>query len=212
MKAFSPEDRILNGTRELFFKRGIKSITMDDIAVHLAISKKTIYSHFKDKDLIVRSLFRNILEQQLKKMHEIQKISENPIDEIMQLMGHVGEFISQFNPVVFFDLQKYYPSVWEEFRVYRETELIKFVEENLKKGIKLELYRKEIKIKIVARIRIEMVNLGFNTEVFPINQFNPAEVQVAMLEHYLHGIVTLKGNKMITKYVNNSFNNHFSKI
>lgn len=202
MKLTSTEDRILNGARELFFKQGIRTITMDDIAGHLAISKKTIYTHYKDKDLIVKSMFQILLHQQMQNMNHIKKMSADPIDEILKLMEHLGSFISQFNPAVFYDLQKYYPLVWAEFRVFREKELIGFVEDNLKRGIKLELYRKEIKVKIIARLRIEMVNLGFNTDVFPINQFNHAEVHVAMLEHYLHGIVTLKGNKMIAKYLN----------
>lgn len=204
MKLTSTEDRILNGARELFFKQGIRSITMDDIAEHLAISKKTIYTHYKDKDLIVKSMFHILIEQEHERMHQIRKISENPIDEIMRLMEHLGSFISQFNPAVFYDLQKFYPLVWAEFRVFREKEVMGFVEDNLRKGVKLELYRKEIKIKIIARLRIEMINLGFDTDVFPINQYNHAQVQVALLDHFLHGIVTLKGNKMISKYTLNT--------
>lgn len=203
MKLTSTEDRILNGARELFFKQGIRSITMDDIAEHLAISKKTIYTHYKDKDLIVKSMFHILIEQENERMHQIRKMSENPIDEIMRLMEHLGSFISQFNPAVFYDLQKFYPLVWAEFRVFREKEVMGFVEDNLRKGIKLELYRKEIKIKIIARLRIEMINLGFDTDVFPINQYNHAQVQVALLDHFLHGIVTLKGNKMMSKYTLN---------
>ncbi|MBP6533100.1 MAG: TetR/AcrR family transcriptional regulator [Bacteroidia bacterium] len=204
MKLTSTEDRILNGARELFFKQGIRTITMDDIAEHLAISKKTIYTHYKDKHLIVKSMFHILIEQENERMHQIRKVSENPIDEIMRLLEHLGSFISQFNPAVFYDLQKFYPLVWAEFRVFREKEVMSFVEENLRKGIKLELYRKEIKVKIIARLRIEMINLGFDTDVFPINQYNHAEVQVALLDHFLHGIVTLKGNKMISKYTLNT--------
>ena len=204
MKLTSTEDRILNGARELFFKQGIRSITMDDIAEHLAISKKTIYTHYKDKDLIVKSMFHILIEQENERMHQIRKASENPIDEIMRLLEHLGSFISQFNPAVFYDLQKFYPLVWAEFRVFREKEVMGFVEDNLRKGVKLELYRKEIKIKIIARLRIEMIYLGFDTDVFPINQYNHAQVQVALLDHFLHGIVTLKGNKMISKYTLNT--------
>jgi len=202
MRISSTEDRILNGARELFFKQGIRTVTMDDIAEHLAISKKTIYTHYKDKDLIVRSVFNNLHEDQNKQILHIRKISENPIDELMKLMDYLGSFISQFNPAVFHDLQKNYPFVYSEFKINREKELISYIEENLRRGVKLELYRKEIKIKILSRLRIEMIHLGFNTDIFPSGQFNYAEVQVAMLDHFLHGIVTLKGNKMITKYIN----------
>ena len=73
MKLTSTEDRILNGARELFFKQGIRTITMDDIAEHLAISKKTIYTHYKDKDLIVKSMFQIVLQNQLQNMNQIKK-------------------------------------------------------------------------------------------------------------------------------------------
>ena len=74
------------------------------------------------------------------------------------------------------------------------------MEENLRRGIKSELYRKDLKVKTLARLRLEEVELGFNTEAFPHEQFNISEVQVALLEHFLYGVVTLKGYKLINKY------------
>ncbi|MBK7850876.1 MAG: TetR/AcrR family transcriptional regulator [Bacteroidetes bacterium] len=194
------EDRILDTSKELFFRHGIKSITMDDIAHKLGMSKKTIYQYYADKNAILSSLMISELKSQIREMQEIRKNSENSIDEMLQSMSCMSKNFSKMNPTLFYDLQKYHSSAWGHFKNFKEKELTGFVEENLRRGIKSELYRKDLKVKTLARLRLEEVELGFNTEAFPHEQFNISEVQVALLEHFLYGVVTLKGYKLINKY------------
>ena len=106
----------------------------------------------------------------------------------------------RINPSVFYDLQKFHPAAWKHFRVFKEEKMQVFIEENLRRGIRQELYRKDLRVKVLAKLRIEEVEMGFNTAVFPSSKFNFTEVQVALLDHFLHGIVTLKGHKLINKY------------
>lgn len=200
MELSSIELKIINGARDLFYKHGIRTITMDDIAKHLAVSKKTIYAHFKDKHYLVKQMLLDELHQQVESMKSIRSLSEDPIDEIFKIMNHVSTFLRKFNPVVFYDLQKFHLDAWQEMQNFQDKMMIGFVEENLKKGMKLGLYRKELNVKIIARLRMEEVNLGFNTTHFPVSSFSPAEVQIALFEHFLHGIVTLKGHQLIDKY------------
>lgn len=194
------EDRILDTSKELFFRHGIKSITMDDIAHKLGMSKKTIYQYYADKNAILSSLMISELKSQIREMQEIRKNSENSIDEMLQSMSCMSKNFSKMNPTLFYDLQKYHASAWGHFKNFKEKELTGFVEENLRRGIKSELYRKDLKVKTLARLRLEEVELGFNTEAFPHEQFNISEVQIALLEHFLYGVVTLKGYKLINKY------------
>lgn len=201
MKKEVTELKILNGARDLFYKHGIRTITMDAIAKHLVVSKKTIYFHYKDKNRLVKSMIQSELEEVFLTMKAIRKENENPIDEMLKIMEHIQYFMRKFNPVIFYDLQKFYPEAWAELRNFQDKSMIGFVEDNLKKGVKQALYRKEIKIKIIARLRMAEVSLGFNVSEFPPIQFSPTDVQVAMFEHFLHGIVTLKGHKMLGKKV-----------
>ncbi len=173
---------------------------MDDIAHKLGMSKKTIYQYYADKNAILSSLMISELKSQLREMQEIRKNSENSIDEMLQSMSCMSKNFSKMNPTLFYDLQKYHASAWSHFKNFKEKELTGFVEENLRRGIKSELYRKDLKVKTLARLRLEEVELGFNTEAFPHEQFNISEVQVALLEHFLYGVVTLKGYKLINKY------------
>jgi TetR/AcrR family transcriptional regulator, cholesterol catabolism regulator len=196
----SIETRIVIEAGELFFRHGIRTITMDDIANALGMSKKTIYQYYKDKNLLVQSLTDRILHEQVTVMNDIRKRTENPIVEILLVLEHITGFFSKINPNLFYDLQKYHPHAWYSFKLFKEKELIGFIEENLKRGIADELYRKEINVKILARLRIEQVEWGFNTKVFHAEKFSITDVQVNLLDHFLHGIVSLKGYKQIEKH------------
>ena len=196
----STKSRILQAANELFFRQGIKRITMDDIAGHLGMSKKTIYRSFRDKNELVTALTVQELETQALEMSEIRKSSENSVDEIVQVMGCVSRTFGRTHPSLFYDLQKYHGGAWDNFRIFKEKELTGFIEENLRRGIRFELYRKNLKIKILARLRIEEIEMGFNPAIFPPGKFPITEVQLEMLDHFLHGIVTLKGFKLIDKY------------
>jgi AcrR family transcriptional regulator len=195
-----PEERILEAASELFFRHGVRSITMDAIASHLGMSKRTIYDSFEDKDAIVKALTQQEISDREKELHDIRKHSENSIDEIMRALNYMETCFGRINPSVFYDLQKFHPAAWKHFREFKDGKMQAFIEENLRRGIKQDLYRKNLKIKILAKLRIEEVEMGFNPVIFPPSKFNFTEVQVALLDHFLHGIVTLKGHKLINKY------------
>ncbi len=194
------KDRILKGAEELFFKYGIKSITMDDIAKHLAISKKTIYQFYSDKNEVLEMLMKNRMKVNQKEFEQLAKDSENVIAEVFSIMKHMGAMFSQMNPNFFYDLQKYHPGTWKLFKTFKEECIERMVEDSVKRGIKEGFVRPDINSKIIARLRMEEVEMGFNPQVFPPNEFKIMDVQLALLEHFLHGICTLKGHKLINKY------------
>ena len=193
-------ERILKGAEELFFKYGIKSVTMDDIAKHLAVSKKTIYQFYEDKNEMVEMLMTVKLKEDECEFKQIQKDSENVIVEVFNMMKHMGNMFSKINPTIFYDLQKYHPKAWAQFKQFKEDCMAKMVEESITRGIKEGLVRSDLHPKILARLRIQEVEMGFDAEIFPPDKFKLIDVQIAMLDHFLHGICTLKGHKMINKY------------
>jgi len=194
------KERILIAAQELFFRYGIKSITMDDIAKHLGMSKKTIYQFFKDKNEIVISLCQLSFEENKCKMCEMAETSENAVDEIMKIMEHVGQMFSKMNPNLFYDMQKFHPDAWKQFLEFKEKNITWMVEANIEKGIKQGLYRKEVDAKILAKFRIGQIEMALNPDIFPTDEFNLTKVQVDLLDHFLHGILSMKGHKLINKY------------
>ena len=173
---------------------------MDDFARHLGISKKTIYQFFKNKDQIVTTLTKENFVERRHRFDELASSSKNAVDEIMQMMKHMSAVFTQMNPNLFYDLQKYHPLAWKSFRDFKEECIMVKVEENLKKGIKQELYRKDINIKIMAKLRIEQVEMAMNPDIFPPDKFKFSDIQVALIDHFLHGITTIKGHRLINKY------------
>ena len=194
------KDRILFGAQDLFFKYGIKSITMDDIAKHLAVSKKTIYQFFADKNELVETLLSESLKRDENELRQIQKDSENVIEEVLSLMKHMGNMFSKVHPNIFYDLQKYHPEAWKQFIVFKENCMAKMVEDSIERGIKEGYVRTDLNAKILAKLRIEQVQMGFNPDIFPPDKFRILDVQVTLLDHFLLGICNIKGHKLFNKY------------
>jgi AcrR family transcriptional regulator len=195
-------ERIIQGGEELFLTAGIKSVTMDDIAKHLGMSKKTIYQFFKDKNDLVIALVTKKLKEDEDQIAEIMSKSGNVIEEMINMMKCSEEIFSRINPIVIHDMQKYHPDAWAEFQKFKAEVLVSTLEELLTKGIKQGYIRPDIDVKIMAKMRVIQVEMGFDTSIFPMAEFNPWKVQVQFLEHFNYGICTLKGYKLLNQYKN----------
>jgi TetR/AcrR family transcriptional regulator, cholesterol catabolism regulator len=195
-----PKERIMKGAEELFFRFGIKSITMDDIARHLGMSKKTIYQFFADKDEVVHTMMKAQLEEDRKEFEEVSNRAANFVEEVFGHMKTMGTIIGKVNPSIFYDLQKFYPASWKLFRDFKEECICRMVETSIEKGKKQGLVRTDVNTRIMARLRIEEIEMGFSPDKFPPDKYKILEVQLALIEHFLYGICTLKGHKLINKY------------
>lgn len=194
------QDRILKAAQELFFSYGIRSISMDDIARHLSISKKTIYQFFSDKDQIVLKLCRVDCEFNAGMMDHIACNAKDAIDEILKSMEFMSVLFKRMNPNVIYDMQKYHHNAWKEFQKFRAEHMMGRVEKNLNNGIKQGLYRPEINTRLLAKLRIEEVEMGMNPAIFPPSEFDISKVQTELLEHFIFGILTEKGIKELINY------------
>ncbi len=195
-------DRIIQGGEDLFLKAGIKSVTMDDIARHLGMSKKTIYQFFKDKNELVNALVAKKLRHDEDNMSCIINQSGNVIEKMINMMKCSEDIFSRINPIVIHDLQKYHPEAWKQFQDFKSDVIVATLEELLTEGIKQGHIRTDIDVKILARMRVAQVELGFDTKLFPISEFSTWHVQFQFLEHFIFGICTLKGHKLLNKYKN----------
>jgi hypothetical protein len=135
-------------------------------------------------------------------MCAIRQESDNAIHELIQSMKYMRQFFARINPSMFYDMKKYHPAAWNVFREFKEKELAEFVEENLRKGMKQGLYRDNLKIKILARLRLQEIELALDPKAFPPDDFNIVDVQLTIMEHFIQGVVTLKGHKLLNKYTN----------
>jgi TetR/AcrR family transcriptional regulator, cholesterol catabolism regulator len=196
------KERILVKSNELFNRYGIRSVSMDDIAAQLGMSKKTLYQYYTDKDELVNAVFDIVLSTNKGLCVDCSKKGENAIHEVFLSFDIVEEMLKTMNPAVLFDMQKYHPSAYKKFDEYRHGFLYKMIRANLDRGVKEELYRPEIDTDILTRYRLHSVLLSFNTEVFPSTKANPAYIEQQLLECFLYGLATSRGQKLIQKYKN----------
>ena len=196
----NPDTRILDGAHELFLRFGMKSVSMDDIAKHLGISKKTIYQAFEDKNQLVEAIANKEMHETQLMINEIAVVSKNAIEEIIHTMQFMGKQFSRMNPNMIYDMQKYHPKAWLIFKAFKENFIMQIIVKNLEKGKAEGYYRKDISNKIMARLRLEQVEMAMNPSIFPPDQFNIVELHLQMIDHFMHGICTLKGHKLINKY------------
>lgn len=194
------KERIITESEELFCKYGIKRITMDDIARHLGISKKTIYLHFKDKNELVHTLIGEMLSRQTCVMDQNESEAGNAVKEICLVVTHLKDLLSKMNPMIFFDLQKYHPETWDMFKNHRSEYMRNCLIRNLKRGIDEGLFRKELNLEIIAIMRMAQVDMIFNQLEYAPGKFNLSDVMTELTEHYLYGLCTIKGHHLINQY------------
>ena len=200
MEVLDTKEKILQGVETLIMKYGVRSISMDDIARHLSISKKTLYQHFVDKDDMVTLVSQAHLERNIKEYEVLKDTSENAIDELAKISVCLKQDMEEMNPSLLFDLQKYHPKAWGAWLNFKNKFIRESVVRNLKQGMEEGYFRPEINPDIIAAIRLELVQLAFNEEVFPKEKFKLAEVQVQIFDHFVFGLVTEKGRKLYQKY------------
>ncbi len=199
--------RIITESKALFLKLGIRSVSMDDIANQLGISKKTIYQLFADKDELVDNIIDTDIQQIQADCTNCCETAKDAIDEIFKTMEMIVDQFRNMNPMVIFDLQKYHHRSFEKFMQHRNTFLLEIITKNLEKGLQEGLYRENIKIDILARFRLESMMLAFNMDLYPPSKFNALEVTLEIIQHFLYGLATQKGYQLITEYKTRKQNN-----
>ena len=194
------KERIKLQATDLYMKYGIRSVSMDDIANHLGMSKKTIYQYYADKDELVDA----VIEQEINHNESCCQLdkdkSENAIHELFLAMDMVLEMFRNMNASVLHDMQKYHPRAFLKFHKHKNDFLYTVIRENLVRGIKEDLYRDDININIVARFRVDSMLLAFDPEFQAKTKHNLADIEQEIILLYTHGLVNMKGYKLILKY------------
>src|SRR5919109_510301 len=146
-------EKILKGAEELFTRYGVRSISMDDIARHLSVSKKTLYQHFADKEDIVTLACKAHMERSAGQFEEIRSTAKNAIEELANISVWLKRNMQDMNPSLLFDLQKYHPKAWAEWQQHKNKFIRASVERNLKQGIAEGHFRPEINPQVISAVR-----------------------------------------------------------
>ena len=189
------EKKIVQDAIKVFMTYGIKSVTMDDVARNMRISKKTLYQYVNDKnDLVAKCLDYDCTETE-DRIKEIMKKKLNAIDENLEISKYVVEELRDIHPSIFYDLEKYYPEAWAKMNELRHDFVGEVMQKNMERGIKEGLYRDDINAEIMTRLWVARLNVIFDPHLFPMESFKPVEVYSQMYMHHIRGIASEKGLK-----------------
>ena len=194
------KERILGKAADLFMRYGIRSITMDEIATQLGISKKTIYQFFTDKDELVGAVIDQEIKKNEKECVELREHSENAVHQIFIAQESFEEILKYTNPLMMYDLEKHHPRSFRKIRDYKYQFLYQTIVDNLEWGIEGRIYRRDIQVDIAAKARIENAFLVFNADVFPHSRYRMMEVNYELSLLFLYGVVNDEGKLLIEKY------------
>jgi TetR/AcrR family transcriptional regulator, cholesterol catabolism regulator len=197
-----PAERIKQKADELMMQYGIRSVSMDDIATALGMSKKTIYQYFADKDELVKAIIHEIINHNQQCCLRDKSVALNAVHEVFLAIDMMQEMFQNLNPTVLYDLEKFHPAAFAQFLTHKYDFLYRIITQNLQRGIAEDLYRPDIDTDILVKARLEIMMLAFNQQVYPKKKYRLIEVETQLTVHFLYGVATSKGYKLITKYQN----------
>lgn len=195
------KEQILHTSTELFLNQGFKSITMDDIARELGMSKKTIYSHYSNKEAVVAASAHYLFDSICGGIDVICALKKNPIEELYDIKRYVLEHLKGERTSPMYQLQKYYPKIHQKMRQGQYDYMQTCVTDNIQRGIEQGVFIADINVQFVARIYFTGITGIKDESVFPQNDFPPSDLYDMYLEYHIRGIVTPKGRKILNQLI-----------
>lgn len=187
------EEKIITGSRALFSRYGIKSISMDDIARHLSISKRTIYQFFVCKDSLVYKVCQQHLSDTENYMLKLEQQAGSAIEELIGINEYLKKELLTLNPSLLYDMQKYHRKSWDMFLEHKRSVLQESVRKTIIRGMAEGSFRTGLNADILAILRMEVVQLAFNPDIFAPSKFDFAQLQLHLLDHFIRGLLTPAG-------------------
>lgn len=191
---------ILEGAKGMFMRYGIKSVTMDDVAGELGISKKTLYQHVENKqDLITRIIQKHISEEK-EMIEKITVEASDPIEQVVLIARHVIKKLRQVRPTTMFDLKKYYRDCWSMMDKFHLEYVYQTIRTNIEEGQNQGLYREDCNPHIIAKLYVGMVFFLTDEEMFPMRDYDRDELYAQYITYHLRGLVSEAGLEQLKTY------------
>ena len=194
------KERIIEEASQLFFQKGIKSITMSDIASHLGISKRTLYEVFKDKEELLEVCIERSSKEAEEKMKNLINESENVIDAMMRIYAKHLNDRQKINKSLVHDLRKYHPRLYKKIECKQKEETNTFIP-LFEKGVEQGLLRSDLNFEILIWLLKAQFKMVIDSDFIPTNKYSPEEFVSAIILNFIRGIATPKGHEIIDEMV-----------
>jgi AcrR family transcriptional regulator len=198
------KNQILKEAAKLFIRYGIKTITMDDVATQLHVSKRTLYELFNKKHDLIDEIVSSHIKAESELLMKLISESENAIDIMLKSSKYILHMYSKLRPSVLFDLKRYYPDIWKKVEHFNNDYIRQMIEKNLIRGIEENVYRKDIEPNILSTFYILQLHIFSDESNENLNEFEFGELTKQFFNYHLHGIMSQKG----LEYFKNKENNY----
>ncbi|WAC03872.1 TetR/AcrR family transcriptional regulator [Lacinutrix neustonica] len=195
------KDQIINKASDLFLNLGFKSVTMDDIANEMGMSKKTIYVHFENKTKLVEAVAFNLFDVICTGIDGICDTSPNPIEELYDIKMYVMHHLKNEKTSPQFQLKKYYPEIHEVLKFKQFEKMHESVHESLVKGVETGVFRPNIDIDFISRMYFTGMTGIKDSMFFPPETYTMEYLMESYLEYHLRAIVTEKGFNILNNFI-----------
>lgn len=199
------KEQIIESVANLYQKYGIRSVSMDDVAQQLGISKKTIYQYFEDKNNLVKEVAAFIIAEKLGAYQDASVCASNAIEELVSIAKLIRQHFSEMNPALMYDVKKYHPEAWQLFAQHEKEVVYNAVVDNITRGQQEGFFREDIDAAVIAKVRFEQIHMSFDDQLFPKEDFDLAEVHLQLFDFFVHGVLTPNGLEQFKQY---EFENH----
>ncbi len=190
---------ILERVGELYNKYGIKSVTMDDVARELGISKKTLYQYVENKNELVEKVLNYLLNKNDCSFKKLVDKKLNAVEELLEVSIFIIKTIQKYNPSMEYDLKKYYPELFKKINEIREERMYDSVIKNIIKGKDEGLYRDDLDEVIIAKMQTSrFLNISTDPVINHEEMLKPRFIYEMFIYH-IRGMANKKGIETLDK-------------
>ena len=193
-------NNILSTARTLFYKYGLKSVSMDDVAKEAGVSKKTIYEYFEDKKALVKAIVAGFIKNNRETISECSKKSPNAVEEVLVQVKLLYATLSDINYNFFHELERMYPQAWQELTAYKKETFSMLIINNLERGIAEGFFRADLPLQFTADMRLHQISTAIDPVNFSEKKYDVHQLMMSFTDFYLHAITTKEGKELINKY------------
>lgn len=192
---------LLAKTAQLFMRFGIKSMTMDDVARQLGVSKKTLYQYVTDKNDLVVKAVQLIVDTEVARAEERFRTTPNAIDLLFKVSHDISQKFGQVHPSINYDLEKYHPEAWAIYKGFKDEFLTGCVEQNICAGVEQGLYRDNLDPFLIAKFYSSKMHMCSDGETFDPSKYSFQKIHLEMMRYHIRGIASEKGIKYLQEKV-----------
>lgn len=193
-------EKILYKAFELFKRFGVRSVTMDEIAVQCGVSKKTVYQFFEDKDTLVEKIIEEVITRSREFCSNQTVNANDALQELFLSMKMTQQMIEGVNQAVINDLRKYHNSAYIKIEEYKHQFLYSFFKRNIERGIEEGIYRSDMKVDIIASFYLTSVMLAYEQDIFSKSRYTLLDIDYEISTFLMNGLVNEKGLTLLEKY------------